>query len=100
MLPQTRRRSEKDSARASPCPLIFFRRNSWQSARAPDSLNAVATPGLTWEGDRSMRRCGFGVWAIALGIVACLLPAVPVSRARVDAPKASEAGYLPVAPAS
>jgi len=33
-------------------------------------------------------------------MVACLLSTVPVSRARVDVPKASEAGYVPVAPAS
>src|SRR5436305_8197789 len=47
-----------------------------------------------------MRRRGFGVWAIALGMVACLLPAVRVSSARVDPVKASEAGYVPVAPVS
>lgn len=46
-----------------------------------------------------MRRRGF-FSAIALGIAACLLSAVPVSSTRVDAPKVSEAGYVPVAPVS
>ncbi|MBI1918090.1 MAG: hypothetical protein HYS12_25645 [Planctomycetes bacterium] len=46
-----------------------------------------------------MRGRGF-LGAIALGLVASLLPSVPVSPADADVPRAAAKGYAPVAPVS